>query len=112
MDFWNGRDFSNWNSNGKNGGSDSAGSKGNGSFGGGGSSDRNASDKSHYEEKFNEYQGRSEDELTAELLKTAAEMKKEGKLNVSELEAFCSRASAFLSEEQLSKMRALIGMLK
>lgn len=47
-----------------------------------------------------------------ELLSKASGMKANGTLDVGELEKFCNNASMFLSPEQVSRMRMIIGMLK
>ncbi len=52
------------------------------------------------------------DELMNELFRNAAALKGTGNFNAEELEDFYNKSSAFLSPEQLRRMRSIIDMLK
>ena len=54
----------------------------------------------------------SEDERLAELAKTASGMKQSGSLNPQDLERVYQTAGMFMNQEQLSRLRTLIDMLK
>lgn len=64
------------------------------------------------EEQLRRYSTMNEQQLLAELLRSAGGMKANGSLTADELENFYSRAAAFMSTEQLTKLRTLINMLK
>lgn len=64
------------------------------------------------EEQLKKYSGMDQNQLMSELMRTAGAMKNDGKLNGAELEAFYSQASAFMTAEQLKRLRELINMLK
>lgn len=63
-------------------------------------------------EKLNEFSGKSEDQLMNDLASTVARMKKEGTFDISALENLYDTASPFLNDEQRSRMRSIIDMLK
>ena len=54
----------------------------------------------------------SEAERMSELMKTAGKMRAEGNLSGGDLERIYKTASMFMTEEQLSRLRALIDMVK
>ena len=54
----------------------------------------------------------SEDERLAELAKTACGMKQSGSLDSQDLERLYQTAGMFMNQEQLSRLRTLIDMLK
>ena len=54
----------------------------------------------------------SEQERLGELAKTASAMKQDGRFNVQDLERVYQTAGMFMNAEQLSRLRALIDMLK
>lgn len=71
----------------------------------------NPADKAAIDEKINSYKNKSEDELTQELLATAAKLKGDGKLSKKDVDEFYEKAKGFLNEEQLAKLQSLIKML-
>lgn len=73
---------------------------------------QNTDAQTNWQDKINEYAGKSQDELMHELLSTATRMRGDGSLKSADLDAFYSRVSGFLNEEQKARMRALIDMLK
>ncbi|MBO4380968.1 MAG: hypothetical protein J5815_02300 [Clostridia bacterium] len=75
-------------------------------------SSQNVNTQGGWQDKINEYADKSQDELMQELLTTATRMRGDGTLKPADLDAFYSRVSGFLNEEQRARMRALIDMLK
>lgn len=123
MDFWNGRDFSNFNGTSCNNGFD-AGKAGGGyanynsynQTDGNSYSNQNAQSQSQdnraeFEKKFEQYKGKSQDELMSELMQVAGKMRADGTFDKQALENFYNSAQGFLNAEQRQRMRSLIDML-
>ncbi len=68
-------------------------------------------DADDMEKKFDKLKNKNESELMQEMLKTASDLKKQGKLSKGELEEFYSRAKGFLNQQQLDKLKKLLKML-
>ena len=62
--------------------------------------------------RLNAYAGKSEEQLFEELKSAADALKAPGKFDPGSLENLYATSAPFLSREQLSRMRAIIDMLK
>ena len=62
--------------------------------------------------KFEQYSGKSEDQLMNELAATVARMKNDGTFDATAMENLYNTASPFLNDMQRQRMRAIIDMFK
>jgi hypothetical protein len=58
------------------------------------------------------YENKSEDELTAELMKKVAESKRDGTFNPAEIERFAAQLGPMLGKEQNEKLQGLLRTLR
>lgn len=65
-----------------------------------------------FEQKFDSYAQKSEEELTAQLLDVAKRMKEQGSFDPNALENLYNTAYPMLGEMQRQRMRSIIDMLK
>lgn len=64
------------------------------------------------ENLYNEYKGKSEDELISELYKYVAKQKQDGTFDYDALEKMLNQLSPFLSKEQKQKMKGILESIK
>ena len=62
--------------------------------------------------RFEQYEGKSEDQLMSELASTVARMKKDGTFDATAMENLYNTALPFLNDTQRQRMRAIIDMFK
>ncbi len=115
MDFWNRANNDDKNCNCGNGNGKSC-NYGNGNKNGfdaqNAYQNMSEKEKKDFENKYNEYSSKSEDELNSELYKEVEKLKKDGKFNVSDFEKIYETAKMFMSPDQADKMRKIIDRLK
>lgn len=120
MDFWNGRDFSNFNGTSCNNFNASSAGRGNENYNSHNQTDGNSysnqnaqsqDNRADFEKKFEQYKGKSQDELMSELMQVAGKMRADGTFDKQALENFYNNAQGFLNAEQRQRMRSLIDML-
>ena len=105
MNFWERNNFNSQNGMNGNAYNNTYGNNGNGQCGADGIEE-------DVRNKFEQYSGKSEDQLMNELAATVARMKKDGTFDAAAMENLYNTASPFLNDMQRQRMRAIIDMFK
>lgn len=74
--------------------------------------DNTTSNRQSFNEAYQRYSGRSEEELMQELLSKAGALRASGQLDVEGLERLYATAAPLLSEVQRKRMRGIIDAIK
>ena len=107
MNFWERNNFNSQNGSNNNSQSNTYNNNnGNGQCGGADNIDADVRNK------FEQYSGKSEDQLMSELASTVARMKNEGTFDAAAMENLYNTAAPFLNDMQRQRMRAIIDMFK
>lgn len=69
-------------------------------------------DMGAFQNKFENYRDKSEDELMDELSRVVRKMKSDGTFDIGALENFYATATPFLNPTQRERMKSIIDMLK